>query len=428
MMLVLYRTVRKSLNLERIIEILKKGALYFGASFLGLLLSIYTFPILSKYLSEKDFAVFNYFTNLSVFFTFIFALQFYVYFSASYYRCNEEEKKTLISTLVLSLLIWNPVILCIIYFALLIYFKYVHLTIPFYPYCFLALITVSASIYKGIYLLKLRLNQKATPFFYVSVIYKTGTILLGLFLVMSLSDRVLGRFYGVMYVEILVGIYCVFALLRGVPIRINRDVLRNAVKYIIPLLGASLIYYPVIGLDQITLERLNNTRELGFYSLGLTFAGYLHMLNYSVYQAIEPDIIKSTIHFNKRKLSVIIICMLGFTLFTSVAFIFTSKFLINYLTGGKFVYSANYCNILVMSYVFVISFSIGATILNALKLNKASFYTTLIGGLFSVIVYILAAKFGGFYTVAYTRILVFIVLTLISFYFVYKQMRIKGMI
>jgi O-antigen/teichoic acid export membrane protein len=70
----------------------------------------------------------------------------------------------------------------------------------------------------------------------------------------------------------------------------------------------------------------------------------------------------------------------------------------------------------------------GNDILNALKKNKATFYTTLLGGIFSVIVYISAAKWGGFYEVAYTRILVFMFLTFLTFFFAYKEMKIKNLL
>ncbi|HTM93138.1 MAG TPA: hypothetical protein VL095_12005, partial [Flavisolibacter sp.] len=138
-MILVLRKLTTRFDQKRILQIFKKGGLYFGTSALGLFLSFFTMPIFAKLLSEKDFGIFNYFNNLTGFFAFVFSLQFSSYYSSKYFRCNGEQRKQLTGTLLTFLLLWNPVLILIVYGILVLYCHYIHLTLPYYPFLFFAL-------------------------------------------------------------------------------------------------------------------------------------------------------------------------------------------------------------------------------------------------------------------------------------------------
>ena len=59
----------------------------------------------------------------------------------------------------------------------------------------------------------------------------------------------------------------------------------------------------------------------------------------------------------------------------------------------------------------------------ALQKNKAIFYTNLIGCICSIVVYSSAAYVFGFYGVAIGRILLYIVLSSLGGYFIYRELK-----
>jgi hypothetical protein len=69
--------------------------LYFGGSFVGLLLGVFTQPIFSRYLEPWDFAVRGYFGSVQTFFVPIFSLNFTFYYLSSYWDKKITEGKNL---------------------------------------------------------------------------------------------------------------------------------------------------------------------------------------------------------------------------------------------------------------------------------------------------------------------------------------------
>jgi O-antigen/teichoic acid export membrane protein len=422
-MISILKKIIVGLDYKKALEAFKRGGLYFGTAAIGMVLSFFTFPIFSKFLSEKEFAIFNYFNNMAGFFVFAFSLQFASYYSANYFRCNEDEKKELTGTLVSFLLLWNTVIVCVVYGILILYCKYINLSLPYYPYLIFSLLITAITIFQSFFLVKLRLDENAFKYFLISASHKLLVAVIGVSLMYLMYNHLAARFWGWLIAEIVLFAICVRQIYKIASFKINRVTLKKTFKFIYPLIIASLIYYPVGGFDQMVLERLNKTSELGYYSLGLTFASYLYVLNASMMQAVEPNIIKCIILQDFSKFYKIVIALLSFCLVTSIIFIQISKYLIAILTNGRFVLSAGYCNVFAVSFIFVIIYFITNTILIALRKNKAILYTNLIGCLSCICIYIFNAHFFGFYGVAVGRVIIYILMSFVAALFIYREFK-----
>lgn len=424
MIIALKKAVR-NYNFKKLFELSTKGALYFGSSAIGIIISFFTFPIFSHFLSEKDFAIFNYFNNLAGFFAFVFSLQFSNYFAAKYFRCSSEDQKKLTSSLVSFLVLWNTVMVCVVYGILIVYCNIINITLPYYPYLIFSVLITAVAIFKGFYLVQVRLDGNALRYFLINSSHKILGIGVGIALMYVLANNLIARFSGLLFAEvILMGVSLRFVFM-GSSFSINRKMIKEAFKFIYPLIGASLIYFPITGMDQIYLERLNNSSELGYYTLGLTFASYMFMFNASVMQALEPDIIKCTIKGDYRQLFRIVGYFLLFCLVGTLCFVQISKYLIDFLTNGKFILSAGYCNVLVISFFFLIVFSLANTILISLKNSKAIFYINLVGCIISIGAYYILSKLSGFYGVAYGRTIVYLIMCIISIVYVYRGLKLN---
>ncbi|RZK10771.1 MAG: hypothetical protein EOO46_09390 [Flavobacterium sp.] len=423
MMIVALKRIRSSWDSKRIVDLSKKGGLYFGSSALGMIISFFTVPIFSTLLSERDFAIFNYCNNLAGFFVFAFSLQFTSYYSANYFRANEEEKKSLTSTLISFLLLWNAVIVCVVYGILIIYCNLVNLTLPYYPYLIFSVLITAITIFKGFYLTKLRLDGNALKYFLINSLHKIIGIAVGISLMYIISNHLEARLWGLLSAEVALGAYCLKIIYNNCSFFIEWQTIKKAFTFIYPLIGASLIYFPITGLDQIALERLNNTSELGYYTLGITFASYIFMFHAAILQAVEPDIIKATIQRNFKKLSKITILFLAFCAGGSLVFMQISGYLIDFLTRGRFILSTGYCNILTVSFFFLVVFSIANIILIALQKSKAIFYTNLFGCIASIGGYFLLAHFFGFYGVAIGRTVIYLFMAVLAFVFIRKEFK-----
>lgn len=79
---------------------LKNSTYYFGGSFFGLLLAIFTQPIFSRYLEPYDFAVMGYYNSIQAFFIPLFTLNFTSYYLSSYWDTKKMKAMTYPSTLI----------------------------------------------------------------------------------------------------------------------------------------------------------------------------------------------------------------------------------------------------------------------------------------------------------------------------------------
>ena len=390
---------------------------------IGFFLSIYTYPIFATHLNIEEFAAFNYFNNYSGFFGFIFSLNLYVYYSSVFFKLQPTQAKALLKTLMFFLLIWNLIIVFVIFILsewLLTEIVLVKFDIKLYLIYSIA--SVSVASIRSVLFIKLRLEKKAFIFFILSVFIKIITILSSLYYVIYINSTAAGRFHGLLFAEALSSLIITIYVFRDMDFKLMVVDYKAIFKFIWPLLISSVVFYPIAGIDQLILEKYVSNSELGFYSVGLSFAGYLFALNISIYQTFEPDLIKAKAENDIYLLKKIIFRLLAISIITTIIYCISSKFVIQLMSNGKFTESYQISNILAISYFFVLIFTLGNTILSTEGRSKAVLFNNFIGliciTLFSYI--LIDYKAIG---VAWARVLAFAFISFLGFYLIKSKVK-----
>jgi O-antigen/teichoic acid export membrane protein len=242
------------------------------------------------------------------------------------------------------------------------------------------------------------------------------SIFLGLFLLLYFHSGARDRMLGAAIVEVIFAVGTIIYFASNGNFKFDARHLKQGFRFCFPLILAGVIYYPIIGLDQFFLERGANVKDLALYSIGLNFATYLHTFNYSVFQALEPNIINYCINKQHAKLKKTILSFLAFALLVCVSFNVVSKYIIAFLTNNIYTDAYVYCNILVYSFFFILVYSILVTVLNAKRMTKSIFVMNLVGGIISMALYYISSVYFGAAGVAYSRVLLFVFISLIGVY------------
>ena len=87
-----------------VIDYSKKIATYFSASLIPMLLNLAINPLIAQNMSPKDYAITGYYTSFTSLIGPIIVFYMIHYYIKDYYRCNEDERKTLFATIAKALI------------------------------------------------------------------------------------------------------------------------------------------------------------------------------------------------------------------------------------------------------------------------------------------------------------------------------------
>ena len=270
---------------------------YFGGSFAGMLIAIFTQPVFSRHLDPWDFAVMGYFATIQGFFMPMFSLNFTTYYLTSYWDKNESAGRNLsfhLNTLNLA----NTVVAGFAMLIITIYFKLASVAFPLFPFAILILINLFIEKFKAYYLLNCRMKKLGPSYFLFTILHVILNTGLGLLFVVKYGWGAEGRMLGQTLSVLLLVIFVISAFIKGrnyIPsIQVRITDIRKALRFCWPLILGSYLYFPVSNLDKLLLERVGNVEEFGYYNLGSSMAGYFSTFFITLYMAFEPDLYKLT--------------------------------------------------------------------------------------------------------------------------------------
>lgn len=412
-----------SLNKQSILNKIKTTGLYLLVPIINFGVSVFTSPIFARYLTAEEFGYFGYFSSVAAFLTIFYSLSFPTFHMTIFYKETEEGRKRVLASLVLFSLLWNVVFFPLSCMGVLMYMKYSHSNIPFYPFAVLAFGAAVLSNYKSFVQVNYRLGQK--PLLYLIFVsgYRLLTVTISLYFVVNEKMGLYGRMIGILITEILFFIISLFHILKGQSLSINKEIIKKAMKLVLPLFPASLLYLPLLSYDNIALERLHEPGEMGLYNIGKNIANFLYTALFPFFQAFEPDIYKNVIQKNISALKKTSFLLLAIILVSLIAFWISSPFLINYLTAGKYTAALKYSNIIAVTNCLMIIFSILDAIINALHETKKTLLMNTISAGLCITLYAVSAKYFKQLGIAYATIIVYICLLGMQLYFISKKFK-----
>ena len=405
---------------KSILKNYQNSVLYLGGSLLQLLISLFTFPIYSTYLSAAEFGIIGYFTSIMLFFTPIFVLSTTNIYVMKYFRQTETENKKLLFNLIFFLSILNSFTLLISYIGLFTYFKYTSVTISFYPYSLIVLFTIFFEVFKTFTLLNYRIRKQAKQFFILSSVGPILNALISIYFVAYLELGASGRLGGILVSKIIVAMICFGVLRKYLFFKIDFKIFRKAIVLAAPLIIAAYAYIPIQSLDRIFLERIGDTGELGYYSIGSQIAGFLVVASAALFQAFEPDIYKYVVNKNKKKLLMTLGVFTGTNLIGLLAFLLLSPFIFELLTKSKYTDAYIYGNLIAIGGTFMGLLQMISSLLLAQEKTRLTAIIIYVGGLSSIFIYYFFIQKWGFMGATYGRITVPLLMILTGVFLVLR--------
>ena len=269
-------------------KIIKNTSIYAIGNILPQAAGFFLLPIYTRYLTPADYGIVSSMQVLNT----ILAVVFTLAIERSVYRLywdykTEKEKKDYLGSIVLALSVIATIVL-----ALLFLFKgfvgLIYKSIPFYPFYVYAIVTAYFSVFGLVPKIYLQLKQKAGSFVILSIIQFVANTAFVLWFVVGLKTgaegmlkgQVLG--YGIMFPVFL------FIGFKIINFTVNLSILKESLKFSLPMIPALLSAWVLNLSDRIFIERYFSLADVGIYSLGYKIAGLVLILASAFNVAYEP--------------------------------------------------------------------------------------------------------------------------------------------
>jgi O-antigen/teichoic acid export membrane protein len=411
------------LNRQLLLEKARTTGIYLLVPIIGFLVSVFTSPIFAKHLSAEEFGYFGFYNTTSQFVNILFGLSLQSFYMSVYYRETEEERKKTLSTIALFALIWNVCFFPISYFGFYLYLNLTNSQVPFFPLALFSLGAAALSNYKGFVQVNYRLAQKPVSFLIWAAGYRVLSTFLSLYFVVVPNMGIEGRMMGILVVEAAFFLVSLYFILRGNKIALDKAVLKVAIRKVIPLLPAALLFLPILSYDNIALEKMNEPAEMGLYNIGKGIAIYMYTALFPFFQTFEPNIYKHTVQGNFKALKRIILFLVFIVTFSLIAFWIVSPFIIDFLTAGRYTAALKYSNITAVTFSLMVVFAIFDAMIMAWQETKKVLQIYAISVVLSITYYTVAGHYFRQTGIAVATVLSYFTLISVQALFIYSRLR-----
>lgn len=391
---------------------IKNLGLYFTSSIIVALVGILLNPVYAMNLSHEDYAIIGYYSSFNLLLLPLLNFSLYSFYSRHYYFTPENKRDSLENTVLLSSMLIGIISLIIFIGAFYCLHCVTENSFPFFPYAILTFVQVYIGNIASFYLIKLRITRQARKYAWFSIIQCLLTAFFSLLFVVYYKYGATGKLCGSLIATVIVSTYALFHSISE--LKIDKDILKNAVKFCTPLVISAVFWYFLTGIDRVFLERLEDTYTFGLYSVGLQIAGYLTIFYTTISNTFEPDIYQSIAQGKKKKLMGIIIIIIGFTAVINLMFIILSPKIIGILTANRYIESTIYAKILAIHNIAMACYYMVVKLLIGYGFVKQELLVRVSGALLSIIMFKYMIDKFGFIGAAWGQSLSFVILSIIG--------------
>ena len=245
-------------------------------------------PIYTRYLTPADYGIVSSMQVLNT----ILAVVFTLAIERSVYRLywdykTEKEKKDYLGSMVVALGCIATIVL-----TLLFLFKgfvgLIYKSIPFYPFYVYAILTAYFSVFGLVPKIYLQLKQKAGSFVILSIMQFVANTAFILWFIVGLKAGAEGMLKGQMIgCGIMLPVF-LFIGFKIINFTVNPSILKESLKFSLPMIPALLSAWVLNLSDRIFIERYFSLADVGIYSLGYKIAGLVLILAGAFNVAYEP--------------------------------------------------------------------------------------------------------------------------------------------
>lgn len=360
--------------------------LYFAASLIPMLLNMAISPLIAINMTPDDYAIVGYYTAFNTLISPIILFYMLHFYNKCFFELDEVNRIKLKATIFKALIVFSGILSVLCLLGIVLYSELFNedSTIPLFPFVALS---VFALPFTGIFSLAqadYRMQRKPSSFFKLTVSYGITQVVFILLLVVMLKWGATGKLLAALLANILYfAVSCV--IYRNLfKISFDWSIFKDILKFCWPLTIAALLGFFFNGYDKVFLERLGDNAELGYYTVGVSIAGYITVFQTAISSTFQPDVYESVVRRDKSKLLRVVAMMTGGTTIIVLAFIVFAPFVIDILTAGRYMNSVSYAQIVALSTLTSMIYYSASQIIIALGYTKLTMLNKIISTILAI--------------------------------------------
>ena len=391
---------------------LKSGFLYFGATFFGPIIGLLSNPLLAENLSHSDYAIVGYFTSFQALLIPVVGFNLNAYYLRNYHTTPEDRRKVLSDTILLGQGLVGAVAFFIFTVVFYIYYSFNGREFPFFPYAIYAFSQIYASIFATFYLLRLRIERKASIYALTTLAISVFYVFLTLLFVVYFKEGADGKLISALAASVLTGIY---SLLKSTyRFQIDLRVLKEGLLFGFPLTVSALFWYFLTGVDKALLMEIGDTRTYGTYIVAGQIAGYVAIFYSAINTIVEPDIYKAIADKQVLKLRNLMLGTLCAVGAINLLYVALAPRVIGILTANRYVESADFSRILALQNITMAAYYLIVKLFVGYGFLKEELAVRIIGAGIAFVMFVVLVDRFGFYGAAWGQVFSFAILAILG--------------
>jgi len=319
-------------------KILKNTIYYTIGEIVPRILSFLLLPILTLYLTASEYGINSYITAVMSFVLVFTTLSLNTFLLRSYYHIKDErERKEVTGSVFLFILFFNVILVGLQMLTFPLIISFFKIKVPFYPYFVLAILINFFEAVSIIPLVLYRIKEDAKGFLLISLSKTVLQFILVYIFVVTFRQGLEGSLYSRLLVNIPFFFIYLFIIKRNGIFKINAKVIKQALRFSLPLLPGALSFLFISLSDRIILERYITLDQIGIFSVAATLSLVLNVIIQALYKSFEPIIFKEFTEDNFQDTNIKLFRIYLFALFAGAfcTSIFSKEFFV-IATSGVF--------------------------------------------------------------------------------------------
>ncbi len=271
-------------------RLIKSSGIYGMVQILQKSIGLILIPIYTSLLSPNEKGITDVITTIVAFLSIFYSVSINSAVVRFYVDYKEDKKKlkdfwgTCITFVII-----NSVVLTTI---IIIFKKYIIMPIAsgidFYPYILLGMISITLNPIYTVFQSTLQAKEDSRKYALNNLSYFFVNLGLNLILIIVLRLGALGSLLALAITDIIFFIYTAINFLPTITLKIDKDYLKSALKYSLPLLPHSLSGWAVSMIDRLFLNGMVSRAATSIYSTAAQFGNIINVLTSAINQAYVP--------------------------------------------------------------------------------------------------------------------------------------------
>lgn len=368
---------------NRYLRYTKVFSSYLGASLITMLLNLAINPLIARNMSPEDYAISGYYSSYSSLIVPVIAFYMIHYYIKEYFRIEKDERIRLFSAIAKALIWFSGLISGLCFLILIIYLKFLDssLSLPISPYLAFTVFSLPLTGLYNLQLAEYRMKKESKSYFCLAVGNGVILVMLNLIFIVFFKWGAFGKLLAPLIGNLLVFCYLIWKFRSFFRISTRKTEYLQIIRFCWPLALSAMLGYFTSGFTTTYLESIGDNYRYGLYVVGASIGSYLTVFSTAIGNTFQPDLYESIIKKQWRKWIKICLAEIGLTIIIAMSFIILAPYVIDILTGGRYIDSTPYARIIAISTITSLIYFLINAFTIATNHPKFYLYTSVIGSL-----------------------------------------------